>query len=82
MLKEEVKAVCKEWLESIWSQCSSGEQYAFASISKDDLIEYHMTLGLGMRNENKLWTHKEVIGCPDEFSMSILQDFWREKNGQ
>lgn len=79
--KPELKAGCMAWLETIWDDCPLAERKEFLGLAEDDLIEYHHTLGRDMRNDNKLWAHKEIIGCPDEFSMSVLYDFWREKNG-
>lgn len=81
MNKLEIKVGCLAWLETIWDDCPPAEQKDFLELDEDDLVEYNSTLCRDMRNENKLWTYKEIIGCPDEFSMSVLYDFWREKNG-
>lgn len=81
MQKPEIKAGCLAWLETAWEDTDLSNRQEFLQLDEDDLISYHMTLCLDMRNDNKLWTHKDVIGCPDEFSMSVLYDFWREKNG-
>lgn len=70
-----------EWMTECWKAAPLQDKTDFRVCDEDDLIRYHHTLGRDMRNENKLWTHRDVIGCPDEFSMEIIHTFWEQLNG-
>lgn len=76
-----IKDKCMSWLEEIWVDAPVDVQEGFIKLKEEDLIEFHHTLCRDMRNENDLWVHRETIGHPDDFSMSVLTDFWRTKNG-
>lgn len=81
MNRSEIKEACMAWLETLWLGTREWERANFKDLDEDDLISYHHTLCRDMRNENKLWSHSETIGCPDDFSMEVLINFWREQNG-
>ena len=78
--KLELKAGCMAWLEDVWGRCPLPERNLFLNLDEDDIVQYNSTLCREMRNDNLLWTYRDIIGHPDDFSMSVLYDFWREKN--
>ena len=81
MNKLEIKAMCMDWLRDAWKEAPIEERTEFRMCDEDDLIMYHMSLGMDMRNDNKLWTHQETIGHPDDFSMEVIHSFWEELRG-
>ena len=81
MKVSEINAQCMVWIESAWKEAPLEDMTEFRTCAEGGLIQYHHTLGQDMRNENKLWAAKDVIGCPDEFSMKIIHQFWEQLNG-
>jgi hypothetical protein len=61
-----------------------------AMASEDDMIQYHMGLGTGLRNSWGLWhgsalaKHLQELGFthPDDMSGVILETFWCKRHGQ
>lgn len=81
MNRSEIFAECMVWIEGCWKESPLQDKTDFRTCDEGDLIRYHHTLGRSMRNENKLWTHRDTIGCPDDFSMEIIHTFWEQLNG-
>jgi Domain of unknown function (DUF6794) len=58
--------------------------------TENDMIEYHFTLGLWMRNNWGLWGSSRLakwfnaqgVEHPDDMSGIILNSFWRHLNGK
>lgn len=81
MNKSELMAECMVTIERMWLAAPLEDRTAFRTCPEDDLIQYHHSLGRDLRNECLLWTHQDIIGCPDEFSMEIIHNFWEQLNG-
>jgi hypothetical protein len=67
------------------------EYEIFAGCKKDDLIEYHSTMGRHIRNKYGLWKNpwtpepdSNGFDCspdhPDSVSMKVIEDIWRYIN--
>lgn len=64
---------------------------AFMHTNRNDLIEYHLSTGMHIRNELELWkvkwTPKIIDGVdhspehPDKVSMEIIEGVWDELQG-
>ena len=64
------------------------------STSKDDLIQFHLSWGMGIRNKYKFWSNKKLLeSCdkhrgyagfihPDDASVIVMQSVWEEVNAQ
>lgn len=58
--------------------------------SEDEMVRYHMGLGMGLRNGWGLWkggalaSHLRELGFthPDDMSATILETFWCRRHGQ
>ncbi|CAL9969221.1 hypothetical protein VPHD69_0133 [Vibrio phage D69] len=81
MNRLEIHEACMDWITEAWKQAPLQAKTDFRLCDEDDLIGYHHSLGQDMRNENKLWTLRDTIGCPDEFSMRVIHTFWEQLNG-
>ena len=81
MDRSEIKATCMQWIREQYRLAPLQDKTDFRMCQEDDLIRYHMSLGMGMRNDSELWTHQEVIGHPDDFSMEVIHSFWEELHG-
>ena len=65
-------------------------QHIKAMASENQMIEYHMNLGLGLRNQWGLWRgsrlagyfHKLGVRHPDDMSGIILDTFWCNVHGR
>jgi hypothetical protein len=69
---------------------SAGEREKVMRASEDDMIDYHMGLGMWMRNNWGLWGGSRLseyfngigIHHPDDMSEIILDSYWRKLHGK
>ena len=67
---------------------SEADKAAFRAKKKDELIEYHLSLGLGIRNYYGLWNgnYSLLADChtdvPDGASMVIIEAVWQRLQTQ
>ncbi|MCK0170353.1 hypothetical protein MWU53_04705 [Aliiroseovarius sp. S1123] len=95
-LSEERKSwprTCDAAVEQILAELPEGEQRKLAEFNEDDLIQLHLSFGMGIRNQFGLWAGnwqltKDCSGStsthPDEVSSIVTEKTWkrvREKFG-
>ena len=81
----------KEVYNEMCENANPKELEMFTESTKDDLIEYHHTMGRYIRNKYELWknpwtpeTDSNGVDCspnhPDSVSMKVIEDVWRYIN--
>lgn len=81
---QEMVPVVKKW----YSESSLRQQLEFTETDFDSLIVFHHTLGTNIRNYFNLWHYKWIPKIvngvdvseehPDQISMEVIEQVWRE----
>lgn len=83
--KENWPTTLEEAVSVIFSHLSAEDKETLRQTPKEDLILYHMSWGMGIRNEFGLWAGNEALlksACggtpchPDTASMRIMEGVW------
>lgn len=73
---------------NILAKMSEPDKAAVRAKKKDELIDYHFTWGMGIRNAFGLWSYNYSLltDChardPDDASMVIIEAVWRKLQTQ
>lgn len=81
---------CEQAATRILAKLDDASKQRVKDSSYEDLIQFHMGWGMGIRNSTGLWrgnvaltescmaARKDVSAHPDEISMVIIQEIWKK----
>ncbi|MCP4127753.1 MAG: hypothetical protein GY753_11900 [Gammaproteobacteria bacterium] len=76
---------CTEVIDHIFNEMTADEKYSFFNTRWEDLIGYHHTLGMWIRNTFGLWAKHPLLlasmclpldNHPDETSQKLIEALW------
>ena len=77
-----MKAVVTKVIKDILKDMSEADKATVVNTAEEDLIQFHNSWGMGIRNRYNLWHDKALVKAlgaehPDDASMIIIKAVWK-----